>query len=152
MVDSWNTYNNEQFEKLVRKNNVQIVQIPPKLTSTLQPLDVYFFRMWKDFISKYSDKILLKEIKVNLSKRNNILKLQSFVHKQFSAPKFRDFIKYSWFKAGYVEERPNAFQTPNEYCFKNLCDKCFECPEDSFITCAYCDRPICFVHIFCKWA
>jgi len=36
--------------------------------------------------------------------RNNIIKLQSLVHNQLSSPRYKDFLKYSWYKSGYIKE------------------------------------------------
>ncbi len=53
------------------------------------------------------------------------IKLQSLTHNQFSAPRFKSFIQYSWFKCGYSDARL-PFIHPVEYCFaqntEKLCD------------------------------
>ncbi len=65
---------------------LEILTIPPNTTSMVQPLDKYGFRLWKNFVRKFSDRVILDGIDVNLFQRNNILKLQSLVHNQFSSP------------------------------------------------------------------
>ena len=130
--------------------------MPPKTTSLIQPLDVYFFRMWKDFIRKISDRILLDQLDINLFQRDNILKLQSLTHTQFSSPRFKDFIKYAWFKAGYLTQKPDPHITPVQYCFdhkiyKEGCQKYMNlmlCNKSVFIKCAYCDQLLCFEHFY----
>ena len=52
----------------------------------IQPLDVYGFRIWKNFAKKFLDTVLLLENNINLHKRNNIIKLQSFIYNQLSSP------------------------------------------------------------------
>ena len=48
---------------------------------------------------------------------DNIIKLQSLVHNQFSAERFVEFIRYSWFASGYLEERGDRFSNPVEVLF-----------------------------------
>lgn len=132
--------------------NVQILRIPPKKTSIIQPCDVFFFRIWKNFVRKFSDRVLLDDLKLNLHDRNNILKVQSLVHNQFSSPRFRNFIRYSWFKCGYIDQRPPKFLTPVEFCFDYSDEVCFsdcsQCSDGVFLICSWCTKPLCFNHFF----
>src|SRR5271154_6856906 len=79
LIDSWSTYNDMESIEYVRplQKKLKIMKIPPKTTGIIQPLDVYFFRMWKDFVRKFSDRVLLENLPVLLYQRDNILKLQS---------------------------------------------------------------------------
>jgi len=125
--------------------------MPPKTTPNIQPLDVYYFRMWKNFVQVFSDRVLVDSLPILLYQRDNILKLQSLVHNQFSADRFVDFTKHSWHMAGYVDERRGKFTTPNAYCFPgDLPDECGMggCQEGSFIRCAHCMVVLCFSHFF----
>jgi len=129
--------------------------IPPKTTSLIQPLDVYFFRLWKVYVRTISDHIICNDLDISLQKRNNIIKLQSLVHFQLSAPRYIDMIKYSWFKSGYTERRGDRFETPNEYCFHhNMNDKeCLTCLAENVVSipfsrCSYCEQFFCFKHFF----
>jgi hypothetical protein len=98
--------------------NFVLLTIPAGTTGQRQPLDVYGFRLWKNFIKVFSDTIILLDLGVKLHSRDTILKLQSLIHYQFSSPRFRDLFKYAWYKSGYIEERPPKFETPVEFCFK----------------------------------
>ena len=152
-VDSWTAYN-KQDDLLIMKpqhKTIKILQIPPKTTCLIQPLDVYFFRMWKNFVIRFSDRVILDSLNVNLYQRNNIIKLQSLVYFQFSAARFKPFIKYSWYKCGYLTERPEKFQTPVEFCFDSINDTecvCHDCLEGQFILCSWCEKLLCFHHFF----
>jgi hypothetical protein len=158
LVDSWGTYKDQDAIVCVEPDNktMTLMQIPPKTTGIIQPLDVYFFRMWKDFIRKVSDRILLDRLEVNLFQRDNILKIQSITHNQFSASRFKNFIKYAWFKAGYIDQRPEAHVTPVQYCFEmdifeQNCQKLIGdgvCEVATFIRCSHCELRLCFSHFY----
>jgi len=80
-LDSWTGQTEKKFEN-VEKNNREITvkKIPAGTTGMIQPLDVYTFRLWKNFLKLFSDLIMLHEFENNLHLRNNILKLQSLIH------------------------------------------------------------------------
>ena len=154
LLDSWTTYNDENAinrEKPEGKN-IKILRIPPKTTGMIQPCDRFFFRVWKSFVRKFEDRVLLDSLPIVLHSRETVIKLQSLITTQFQAPKFRDFIKYSWFKCGYLDKRPPNFQTPVQYCFNysdEICySDCSQCTEGVFIICAWCSNPMCFKHFF----
>lgn len=157
IVDSWRTYNDKEAIGSVKPANkeYEMLIIPPKTTSQIQPLDVFFFRTWKNFVRKISDRVELDELPVNLFERNNILKLQSLVHYQFSALRYKNFIIYSWFKSGFLKERPNRFLTPVEYCFDLKEEDCFElnsqCSKGPFIRCSWCEQVLCLTHLFINY-
>ena len=100
MLDSWTTYNDTRAIEDVKPSgkSYDVLRIPPKTTAIIQPCDVFFFRIWKTFVRRFSDRVLLDEINIELNDRFNIIKLQSIVHNQFSAPRFKKFLKYLWFK------------------------------------------------------
>ena len=80
--------------------------------------------MVADFqIANQEQKTFLKEIKkkflLRISTRLRILdpNLQTLVHKQFASPKYVEMWKYSWFKAGYLDEHPQEFLNPVRLLF-----------------------------------
>ena len=55
---------------------VKFMTIPKKTTSFIQPfLDVFGFRIWKNFV-RTSDNVILQEKDINLHSRNDILGVQ----------------------------------------------------------------------------
>jgi hypothetical protein len=150
LLDSWSGHCPAVVRDNINSNkNVEIKTIPPGTTGQIQPLDVYGFRTWKNFIRHFSDMILLMEPDLILHQRNNILKLQSLVHNQLSSPRFKNFFKYSWFKSCYLNERPNAFENPTDYCFKKYeMARCEICGDVAIITCAWCEKSLCLKHFF----
>ena len=95
ILDSWTGYDDKSIINVPENKRLEILRLPPHSTKDIQPLDVYFLRMWKGFIRKISDRIVLDELPIELRLRNNILKLQSLVHNQFSCPIYKEFIKFS---------------------------------------------------------
>jgi hypothetical protein len=157
LVDSWNSWTDEDAIKksTPADKKITIRLIPPKTTPKIQPLDVAFFRTWKNFVRRFSDRILLDDLPIQLYQRTNIIKLQSLVHNQFSACRFVNFIRYAWHASGYLDERGERFENPVEYCFPDdLAEECAKsengnkCGQGSFLRCAHCELVLCFNHFF----
>ncbi len=126
------------------------MQIPPKTTGDIQPLDRYFFRQWKYLKQKICDRIAIDRIDIDITSRNNILKMHSSIHNQLSATKFKPMIRYAWFATGYLSQDPGTFDNVQDVCFSF--DECFcslsTCNDFSFISCSHCDSVLCFNHFF----
>ena len=162
VVDSWPAFTNLTFiESYVPVGfDLHVRVIPPGVTSLAQPLDVYGFRLWKSYLRHMSDVIVLENLDCNLHLRDNILKIQSLIHNQFSCPRFRETLRYGWYKAGYFEHDLDDFYTPFQCCFESEAalrnDKCAHCDKRHFITCSWCKETLCFDHFFkqfhyCHW-
>ncbi|XP_076547717.1 uncharacterized protein LOC143306005 [Osmia lignaria lignaria] len=118
LLDSWSgNCSHSIVEATLENKELVAFTIPAGITKYLQPLDVYGFRVWKNFVRRFSDTVILLHYEINLHTRDNILKLQSLAHNQFSSPRFENFIKYSWYKSGYVPSRPPHFENPVEFCY-----------------------------------
>ena len=95
-------------------------------------------------------------IDISLQQRNNIIKLQSPIHYQFSAERYKHTVKYAWFKSNYTVERDNViFETPAAFCFKTLPSyECLDCligqdiKETVFARYSHCENYYCFNHFF----
>ena len=148
LLDSWTPNKDDVLSGLFSPDTVSFKKrlIPAGCTGLIQPLDVYFFRPYKNFIKYVTDTIVLSR-DTNIWHRDKFLALQSFTLYQFSAPLFRNMIRFAFHKAGYLDEEPEAFQTPIQYCFDSLTtDCCSQCEVIAVVRCAHCTQCFCLDH------
>jgi len=149
LLDCWSGQKEKVFKNInTGRKVVKVKNIPAGTTGSIQPCDVYGFRPWKNFIKSFSDMVMLHNFDINLHLRNNILKLQSLTHNQFSAPRFVNMFKYAWWKSGYLTDKPGKFETPVQYCFQKTDTICALCGEFAVIKCAWCTKNLCIDHFF----
>ncbi|CAF4809402.1 unnamed protein product [Rotaria magnacalcarata] len=150
LSDYWPGQRSAEIYSTVR--GYKRLEIPAHTTSRIQPLDVLFNRQWKLIARRMFDHVQLNDIVINLSERNNIIRVNSLIHNQLSSPLFVPMIKYSWFASGYTDQHPGPFQTVNDICFdigNNFCQRLnCACNLLSFIQCSCCRRFLCFEHFF----
>ncbi|CAF2033758.1 unnamed protein product [Rotaria magnacalcarata] len=108
LLDSWSGQTNPEIYSKIFNGNIKCeqLQIPPKTTGVIQPLDRYFFRQWKYFKQKNCDRLAIDDINIDIAARNNVLKMHSLIHNQLTARKFISMIKYSWYSSGYLLDDP----------------------------------------------
>jgi hypothetical protein len=148
MLDSWGGFN--RAINNLNEDVIRVHRIPKRTTGVLQPLDVFCIRQLKLFIRILSSWIRRCHPDFILSKRENIAILLNQVLHQCAAPRFRNFVRYSFFRSGYTQERPPAFKTPPQYCLNSysageVCDE-EDCKDKTMIRCAYCESCLCFKH------
>lgn len=151
LIDSWSTFKDRDAinSMLPPGKTLDIYQIPAKTTGFIQPLDVIGFRSWKQYVRKISDRVLLDQLEFPLFQRNNILKLQSLTHNQLSSPRYKSLWLLSWYKSGYIDERPPHFIDPSHFLASGqdlVCDE-DECDNVSFGKCSWCKKNYCFHHL-----
>lgn len=150
LSDYWPGQRNADIYSAVR--GCKRLEIPAHTTSRIQPLDVFFNRQWKLIVRRIFDHVQLNDIAINLSERNNVIRLNSLIHNQLSSHLFTPMIKYSWFASGYIDQHPGPFQTVNDICFdigSNVCQQLDgACNSLSFIQCSNCRKFLCFEHFF----
>ena len=150
LLDSW-SWHCEQDVHSAKSAGKEIIikKIPQGTTGRIQPLDVYGFRVWKNYVRRFSDDVLLYNSDINLHLRNNIIKLQSLVHNQLSSPRYAHLFQYSWYKSGYIDEKAGDFENPVYFAFdKDTQTKCALCDETAVIRCSWCQKSICLKHFF----
>ena len=116
--------------------------MPPKTIPMVQHLDKYGFRIWKNFVRKFSDKVLLEQIPVDLFQRDNVFKLQAIVHNQLSSPRYIRMWKFSWYACSYSESHPSHFENPVFFTFdfNTNCISCYNCFVHAFAKCSWCKQ------------
>ncbi|XP_025153861.1 uncharacterized protein LOC112588375 [Harpegnathos saltator] len=154
LIDSWTGHCPNIISDLTPSGKRIITMIISKgTTRKIQLLDVYGFRIWKNFAKRFSDIVLLLESNINLHERNNIIKLQSLIHNQLSSPRYHNLFKYSWFKSGYTDERPEDFKNPVQFSFDETSITCDieGCNNIAVIRCSWCKKSLCLKHFFHKY-
>ena len=127
---------------------MQLHLIPKGATSLFQPLDVFGFYFWKNYIRRFSDIVILTKSETDLHSRDSILKLQSLVHNQLSSPRYVNTWKYGWFKSGYLQTCPENFDNPVEFAFDEGKTKCDICGGIAVVRCSWCKKNLCFKHFY----
>lgn len=152
LIDSWSGHCPEAVSEVTPRDKQVITMIIPKgTTGKIQPLDVYGFRIWKNYVEHFSDSIMLMDYDLDLHLRNNIIKLQSLVHNQLSSPRYENLFRYAWFKSGYIKEQPDYFENPVEFAYGTLSQSQCEiegCTNVAVVRCSWCKKSLCFKHFF----
>src|SRR5581483_6110171 len=144
LYDSWAGQVDDQIYSNVQCHRLKI---PAKTTSLIQPLDKVIFRQYKVFRMKISDRCLLDSVNFDLHSSQDVLYMQSLIYNQLQSPKFYLMLKYAWLACGYTGERVR-FQNVIQALFEDNNSKCDEknCESYCFITCAICNKKLCFHH------
>ena len=142
--------------------DIIFMQLPPHTTAEAQPLDKFFFRMWKGFANKIyvhasiydvQERVGRRTEAIRLARRDNAIKLQSMIHNQFSAPRFLEFRRHAWQMCGYAEcdILPERFLHPVQYSFAldiDLYCSAASCNKPTLLRCGYCEVCLCFEHFY----
>jgi len=68
----------------------------------------------KSIIRCAYDRVILDQLSIFMSTRDNIIRLVSLVHSQMSAKIFQGLVRYAWHASGYVDSHPGVFKTVDE--------------------------------------
>ncbi|XP_043286597.1 uncharacterized protein [Venturia canescens] len=154
LIDFWSGHCPRVVDGATPHNKEIVTMIIPKgTTENIQPLDVFGFKIWKNYVRHFSDSVMLLDYDLNLHLRNNIIKLQSLVHNQLSSPRYKNLFRYAWFKSGYIEERSEHFENPIEFAFGMSSQTQCEmkgCTNVAIIRCSCGIKSPCVSNIFSK--
>jgi hypothetical protein len=147
ILDEWSGYKAALKMPELKQRGINVKIIPAGATATEQPLDVGFNHEWKKYFRILTTRIRRQQPEFKLSYWKNLGLLLSLTLKQFSAPRFTDFLKYAFHKSHYYRDRPAPFETPSGFCFRSfeIGSKC-QCGKLCFIRCAYCLNYLCYDH------
>lgn len=151
IVDSWSAFRDHAAMESAVPNGhkLTVTNIPPGATSLIQPLDVFFFRTFKQMVRRFTSFVQVHDIDFLVHQRDNILKMISVIYRQFCSPRFQQCLQYPWFAAGYTDNHPGSFETPIQACFPNgMLEDCEVqgCDKITFIHCVHCNKTFCFSH------
>jgi hypothetical protein len=148
LLDSWSGQQDQALYESVPR--CKRLQIPPKTTASVQPLDRYFFRQYKIVRRAIHERILIDDLDIDLKSRDNVLKMHSLIFDKFQSDSFRPMLRYSWFACGYTDERAGRFENARELLFCQIDEECHEdmCDQSTFIRCSHCKKHLCFEHFY----
>lgn len=139
--------------------SVTLCRISPGITGVAQREDVYFFRPWKEYDRAICDHVMMENLEhvVVLHQRNERVKRQSLIGRQFCAPRYAPMIRYAFYACAYLRNKKSGrFDNPVEYCFhslsaENLLREKSDCGEVSFMKCSWCEKMLCFDCFYVKY-
>ena len=88
----------------------QRLAIPQKTTDRLQPLNLFYNRQMKSIICCAYDCVILDQLPITMSTRDNIIRLVSIMHNRMSAKVVNGLIHYAWFASDIRRQTPSSFQ------------------------------------------
>lgn len=154
LSDEWSGQKNiTAFDEFPRDRCCTRLLIAAGTTGKIQPLDVYYFGPWKRTVHRIYNYAKLHKIDVDLGQRDNIIKMHSLIHNQFSSEKFLKMGKYAQFKAGLSTDDPGEFESAAQILFPRNSSKLTMCSSQNcsnaaFICCSICNSELCFSHFF----
>lgn len=154
LFDSWSGQKNHHIINHLSQNKVQVLTIPKHTTSDLQPLDTTFNRQYKKFTKRIMERAAYLDLLRNITSREGIIRMHSFMWDQFSSRVYRDMIRYSWRKTdpNFVDEElrigpPPRMVQENQFEFNHSLKCQFNgCGGDAFIQCSHNGRLACLHH------
>ncbi|VDL86078.1 unnamed protein product [Nippostrongylus brasiliensis] len=81
--------------------HLNVMAVPPGATALCQPLDVYFFRLFKRYIRRMHENAVHIKPEFSRFSGDNILKVLIQTCQKFCARRFRECFMYAWFAASY---------------------------------------------------
>lgn len=144
------------------RRGIEFLQIPPGATKFIQPLDVWFMRQYKEFISRMfqeADDPRSGIPKSYLTSREGIINAHSLVYNQFGSEAYRNMLRYAWHNTDphWSVDEMDAPPPPrgvilNQFSFKET--KCQHrdpvnntaCSRPAWIKCAHCGKKLCLKH------
>jgi len=155
LLDAWTGQRDSQIYEEI-KDLCTRLEIPPKTTEYIQPLDRYFFRQYKILRKKIWERLQLDGLSDQFHRRENIVKLHSIIHDQLSSPRFEKMIRFAWSDCGYTGKSTERFENVLDVCFPpptgdNIICQIAQCSETIFIRCSHCNIYMCINHFFEKF-
>ena len=147
-LDGYPAHWNGNIDNSFGEWDVELLKIPERTTSVLQPLDCLFNHQLKYFVRKIENRVQIDDLDIKVYDRFNLMKMWSLIWEQFSSDKFVDLISYCFNKT-FLQTK-NQFQTVRDICFTSKAIFCDldDCSDNFFMKCSICEKNICFNHFF----
>lgn len=149
LYDSW--AGNKQIVRIGRPYGITSIQIRPRLTSELQPLDVGFNRQYKHLVNRIVHQSKHELLLQRTTSREGIMNVHSLVWNQFSSPKYKEMIIWCWRKTDPTLYQANDLLFPNmvrvvQFSFEDHRCSVDGCDHEPFVRCSHCGRVLCLHH------
>ena len=121
IVDFWPSFRDHAtIQSLVPEGKlITVRKIPEGATSRVQPLNVFFFRQFKDVIRRIHEHVSANVPDFQIAKRENIFRVLEVVWNQFCHPGYKNSLQYSWHKAKYYTFPSNPPHLHNKFSRKS---------------------------------
>ncbi len=159
IVDSWSGQVNPDIYRSVfgpsnQRPECELHIIPEKCTPYCQPLDTTFHRQLKNLARRILNycQVFVEPDGIHpddrITTRIGVIKFQSLLHHQLSAPIFNPMIRYAFYSSGLVEEK-EKFLNVEQVCFTFAAAESTKCSRQNcekmrFIKCSRCRDNLCF--------
>ncbi|CAK9799263.1 hypothetical protein ANTPLA_LOCUS1961 [Anthophora plagiata] len=149
MIDSWsgqtdNSLYNDLFYDNENNTTCTLKVVPLQCTSICLPCDVYFYRQVKILLKQMQNSTFILQENRSLHSREDAIKMHSLIHNQLSAPIFEKMVQYALYASGLTKSC-EIFLNVHQVCFPPKDNnKEYNYEELSFITCAWCEKRLCF--------
>ena len=151
MLDSWSGHCTEAVEREKHDDkNIKLFKISKGTTGKITTVGCVWFSYIENFVRHFSDSVIFLDKDISLHVRNNVIKLQSLVHNQLSSPRYVNLFKYSRYKSGYIDNKPNEFVNLMDFSFGGSQVHCEVpgCKNTTIIKCSWCQKSLCLKHFF----
>lgn len=153
LVDSWGRHKSGFAGDALNNLGVELMTIPPKTTSEIQPCDKKYMRQYKQLARRIRQAASLADMAATVSNRDGVLNMQSSIDNQLSSPSYHDMIEWAWHSTDTNFEKSELIRYPplnvNGIHFTHGLGRGCQignCTNDGFIRCAYCGKVLCVHH------
>ncbi|XP_074599871.1 uncharacterized protein LOC141854180 [Brevipalpus obovatus] len=139
VLDSWSGQKDRSIFEFTGKE-LEVRFFPKGSTSFMQPLDINCFHQWKDFVKRFTERVIMENVPVKLHTRDSILIMHSLILNQFQSPAFQPMFLWAWRRGGFPVQIDSFLSLADiSFKFDEVICSSTSCENESFIRCSYPD-------------
>ena len=93
LSDAWPGQGDKEIYKKV--SGCKRLFVPKKTTDQIQPLDIFYNRQMRSIIRHAYDRVMVNQLPISMSTRDNIIRLVPLTHSQLSSKIFHGLVRYA---------------------------------------------------------